>query len=51
MKRAQYAQRGPVPQEFIEAVDFTLPPPAAGQALIAMCAASSMAVRDFASGL
>jgi NADPH:quinone reductase-like Zn-dependent oxidoreductase len=39
MKKAQYAQRGPVPQEFIEAVDFELPPLAAGQVLIQVLAA------------
>lgn len=39
MKRASYAQRGPVPQDLIEAVDFTLPPLATGQALIEVLAA------------
>ena len=39
MKKAQYAQRGPVPEEFIEAVDFELPPPASGQVLIQVLAA------------
>jgi NADPH:quinone reductase-like Zn-dependent oxidoreductase len=39
MKRAQYTQRGPVPQEFIEAVDFDLPPLATGEALVEVLAA------------
>jgi NADPH:quinone reductase-like Zn-dependent oxidoreductase len=39
MKRAQYTQRGPVPHESVEAVDFTLPPPAAGEALVQVLAA------------
>lgn len=39
MKRAQYSERGPVPQDVIEAVDFELPPPAAGQALVEVLAA------------
>lgn len=39
MKRAQYTQRGPVPQEFVEAVDFELPPLASGQVLIQVIAA------------
>lgn len=39
MKRAQYSQRGPVPQEFIEAVDFPLPVPGSGQVLIEVLAA------------
>ena len=39
MKKAQYSQRGPVPQEFIEAVDFDLPPLASGQVLIQVLAA------------
>lgn len=39
MKRAQYAKRGPVPQDVIEAVDFELPPPGPGQALIEVLAA------------
>jgi NADPH:quinone reductase-like Zn-dependent oxidoreductase len=39
MKRAQYATRGPVPQDVIEAVEFRLAPPAAGQALIEVLAA------------
>jgi trans-2-enoyl-CoA reductase len=39
MKRAQYSQRGPVPQDVIEAVDFELPPLATGQALVEVLAA------------
>lgn len=39
MKRAQYAQRGPVPQDLIDAVDFELPPLQSGQALIEVLAA------------
>ena len=39
MKRAQYAQRGPNPQEFIAAVEFSLPDPTAGQVLIEVLAA------------
>lgn len=39
MKKALYAQRGPVPQEFIEAVDFEFPPLASGQVLIQILAA------------
>ena len=39
MKRAQYSQRGPVPQQFIDAVDFELPPLASGQVLIQVLAA------------
>ena len=39
MKRAQYSQRGPVPQDVIAAVDFTLPPLTSGQALIQVLAA------------
>lgn len=39
MQRAQYATRGPVPQDVIECVEFTLPPLAAGEALIEMLAA------------
>ena len=39
MKRAQYSQRGPVPQEFIDAVDFELPPLTSGQVLIQVLAA------------
>ena len=39
MKKAQYSQRGPVPQEYIEAVDFELPPLASGQVLIQVLAA------------
>jgi mitochondrial enoyl-[acyl-carrier protein] reductase / trans-2-enoyl-CoA reductase len=40
MKRAQYSQRGPVPQDVIDAVDFELPGPlAAGQALVEVLAA------------
>ena len=39
MKRAVYAQRGPVPQDVIAAVDFSLPALAAGQALVEVLAA------------
>ena len=39
MKKAQYAQRGPVPQEFIEAVDVPEPVLASGQVLIQVLAA------------
>ena len=39
MKKAQYAQRGPVPQQFIEAVEFEAPPLASGQVLIQVLAA------------
>lgn len=39
MLKAQYDQRGPVPQDVIRAVPLELPPPAAGQALVAMVAA------------
>ncbi len=39
MLRAQYERRGPVPQEVIRAVPLELPPPAPGEALVAMLAA------------
>ncbi len=39
MKKAEYTQRGPVPQDVIDAVDMTLPPPAEGQVLIEVLAA------------
>ena len=39
MKKAQYAQRGPLPQEFIDAVEFDLLPLASGQVLIQVLAA------------
>jgi len=39
MKRAQYAQRGSVPQDCIEALDFELPPIGPGQALVEVLAA------------
>jgi NADPH:quinone reductase-like Zn-dependent oxidoreductase len=39
MQRAQYTERGPVPQASITAVDFTPPPLAAGQVLIKVLAA------------
>jgi trans-2-enoyl-CoA reductase len=39
MKRAQYSQRGPVPQDVIAAVDFDPPALAAGQALVEVLAA------------
>ena len=39
MHRAQYVSRGPVPQDAIECVEFTLPALAAGDALVEMLAA------------
>ncbi len=39
MKRAEYSQRGPVPQDVIDAVAFTLPPLTTGQALVEVLAA------------
>jgi NADPH:quinone reductase-like Zn-dependent oxidoreductase len=39
MLRAQYERRGPVPQDVIGPVEFTLPPLAAGQALVEVLAA------------
>lgn len=39
MHRAEYSSRGPVPQDTIACVDFTLPVPASGQALIEVLAA------------
>ncbi len=39
MKKAQYNQRGPVPQDVIEAVEFELNPPADGEVLIEVLAA------------
>ena len=39
MKKAQYTQRGPVPQEFIEAVEFDPPSLTSGQVLIQVLAA------------
>ncbi len=39
MQRAQYTERGPVPQASITAVEFTLPPLTQGQALIKVLAA------------
>ncbi|MFY2764463.1 zinc-dependent alcohol dehydrogenase family protein [Arenimonas sp. MALMAid1274] len=38
-KKAQYEQRGPVPQDVIHAVDFELPPLQAGQVRVAVLAA------------
>ena len=38
MLKAEYQQRGPVPQDVIEAVEFQLPPPAAGQVLLKVLA-------------
>ena len=38
MLKAQYDRRGPVPQDVICAVPLELPPPAPGQALVAMLA-------------
>lgn len=39
MKHARYSHRGPVPQDVIDAVDFSLPPLSAGQALVEVLAA------------
>jgi NADPH:quinone reductase-like Zn-dependent oxidoreductase len=39
MLRAEYQQRGPVPQDVIEAVEFQLPTPKAGEALLKVLAA------------
>jgi len=39
MLKAEYQQRGPVPQDVIEAVEFQLPPLAAGQARVKVLAA------------
>src|SRR3569623_479428 len=39
MKKAEYQQRGPIPQDVIGAVEFTLPAPAAGQVQVAVLAA------------
>ncbi len=39
MKKAQYSQRGPVPNEFIDAVDFEIAPLTSGQVLIQVLAA------------
>jgi trans-2-enoyl-CoA reductase len=39
MKQARYSQRGPVPQDVIETVEFELPPLAFGQALVEVVAA------------
>lgn len=39
MKKAQYHQRGPTPQEFIDAVDFEIAPLLSGQVLIQVLAA------------
>jgi mitochondrial enoyl-[acyl-carrier protein] reductase / trans-2-enoyl-CoA reductase len=36
MLKAQYERRGPIPQALIRAVPLELPPPASGQALVAM---------------
>lgn len=38
MKKAEYSERGPVPQDVIDIVDMTLPPPSAGQVLIEVLA-------------
>ncbi|MBL0169666.1 MAG: zinc-dependent alcohol dehydrogenase family protein [Gemmatimonadaceae bacterium] len=38
MQRAQYASRGPVPQDAIECVEFTLPPLQAGEVLVEVLA-------------
>ena len=37
--RAQYSQRGPVPQDVIAPVEFELAPPAAGEVQVAVLAA------------
>ena len=39
MKKAQYNQRGPVPQDVIEAVEFELNPLGEGEVLIEVLAA------------
>ena len=39
MKKAQYSQRGPVPNEFIDTVDFEIAPLTSGQVLIQVLAA------------
>lgn len=39
MRQARYTRRGPVPQDVIEAVEFTLRPPEAGQVLVEVMAA------------
>jgi mitochondrial enoyl-[acyl-carrier protein] reductase / trans-2-enoyl-CoA reductase len=39
MKKAEYAERGPVPQDVIDVVDMTLPPLQPGQVLIEVLAA------------
>ncbi len=39
MKKAEYASRGPVPQDMIACVDFELPAPVAGEVLIEVLAA------------
>jgi len=39
MKKAQYKYRGPIPQDSIEAIEFELGPPDAGQVLIEVLAA------------
>ena len=39
MLRAEYQQRGPVPQDVIEAIEFELPAPAAGEVLLKVLAA------------
>ncbi len=39
MLKAQYQRRGPIPQDVIEAVEFELPPPAAGEVLVEVLAA------------
>ena len=38
MQRAQYASRGPVPQDVIECVDYTLPELGPGEVLVEMLA-------------
>ena len=38
MDRAQYSSRGPVPQDVIECVEFTLPPLQLGEVLIEVLA-------------
>jgi NADPH:quinone reductase-like Zn-dependent oxidoreductase len=39
MQRAQYTERGPIPQASIQAVEFTVPPLTQGQALVKVLAA------------
>lgn len=40
MLRVEYRERGPVPQDVLELVEFELPPPAAGEVLVKVVAAT-----------